>query len=190
MAGQGKLPGGTAATDGRGGDAAGNVNAGHGDAADNGKTDPASGPDIALRPMRLIDIPTIVKMELACFPDDPWPFEAFEHEIINDYSQPQVVRDRDGRIVGYMIVWFMGPEVHIANIAVDPEMRGHGLGRAMMESAIEKSRDAGAEEMVLEVRVTNVPAIALYKSLGFVPVYIRKNYYRSGEDAVVMSLLL
>jgi len=145
---------------------------------------------ITLRPMRLVDIPAIVKMELVCFPEDPWPFEAFEHEIINDYSEPLVARDPDGRIVGYMITWFMGPEAHIANIAVDPELRDRGIGRAMMDTAIAKSRGAGAEEMVLEVRTTNVAAITLYKSLGFVPVYVRKNYYRSGEDAVVMSLLM
>ena len=145
---------------------------------------------ITLKPMRLVDIPAIVRLEQVCFPDDPWPFEAFEHEIINDYSEPLIARDREGRIVGYMITWFMGPEAHTANIAVDPAMRGHGIGRAMMQAAIDKARDSGAEEMVLEVRTTNAPAISLYKSLGFVPVYVRKNYYRSGEDAVVMTLVL
>lgn len=145
---------------------------------------------ITLKPMRLVDIPAIVKLEKICFPDDPWPFEAFEHEIINDYSEPLTAHDQEGRIVGYMITWFMGPEAHTANIAVDPAMRGHGIGRGMMQFAIDKARAIGAEEMVLEVRATNAPAINLYKSLGFVPVYVRKNYYRSGEDAVVMSLSL
>lgn len=145
---------------------------------------------ITLSPMTAADLPAVVALEAASFPEDPWPLEAFVHELSNEYSQPVVAWDQDGTLIGYMINWFIGPEVHVANIAVDPECRGQGLGREMMKQAIRMSREAGAEEMVLEVRVGNIPAINLYLSLGFQKVYIRKFYYRNGEDAIVMALAL
>ena len=140
--------------------------------------------------MTLAHIGAVASLEEISFPDDPWPLEAFLAELSNDFSRPLVAWDDDGNLVGYLINWMAGPEVHIANIAVDPNHRGKGFGRAMMERAISQARESEAEEMILEVRVGNTPAVNLYLSLGFKKIYVRQAYYRNGEDAVIMSLPL
>jgi ribosomal-protein-alanine N-acetyltransferase len=136
------------------------------------------------------DIPDIMKIEMVSFPDDPWEYDAFETEIGNELSVSWVARDECGDIVGYIIYWMVGPEVHIMNIAVAPELRGRGIARHMMARAIEDGMRRGSELIALEVSAVNEPARAMYASLGFRTVGLRKGYYKSGQDAEVMILEL
>ena len=137
--------------------------------------------------MRRQDIPEVMRIERASFPD-PWEKLAFERETINSFSKSVVARDPDGRLVGYTVYWAAGPEYHILNIAVPPELRGQGVGRALMDRAIADARADKAEFVALEVRTTNTPAKTLYRSYGFVTVGVRPKYYKNGEDAEVMLL--
>lgn len=136
------------------------------------------------------DIPAIMAIEMVAFPDDPWEYDAFETEIDNELSRSFVARDECGDIVGYIIYWIVGPEVHIMNIAVAPELRGRGIARQMMARSIEDGTCKCSELIALEVSSVNEPARAMYASLGFRTVGLRKGYYKSGQDAEVMILEL
>jgi ribosomal-protein-alanine N-acetyltransferase len=77
--------------------------------------------------------------------------------------------------------------VHIHNLAVRPESRGAGLGRRLLELGLAMGARRGATVALLEVRESNHPAIELYRSMGFVPVALRRNYYsQPQEDALVL----
>jgi ribosomal-protein-alanine N-acetyltransferase len=83
-------------------------------------------------------------------------------------------------------------EAHILNISVDPDEQGHGIGRKMMENAIDYARGR-AETVFLEVRPSNTAAITLYERLGFNEIGIRRGYYpaeNGREDAIMLALQL
>ena len=103
------------------------------------------------------------------------------------------VAECDGEIVAYGIVAMGAGEAHILNICVSEAMRGRGVGRQMLNLLLERSRQAGMSEVFLEVRPSNMHAIALYQSMGFIEVGRRKAYYQATdgrEDALVLKLSL
>ena len=82
-------------------------------------------------------------------------------------------------------------EAQILNLSVVPDARRQGLGRALLERFVDDALRTGADQIFLEVRVSNTAAIALYRSAGFEPVARRTNYYPASllavaEDALVM----
>jgi ribosomal-protein-alanine N-acetyltransferase len=79
-------------------------------------------------------------------------------------------------------------EAHVNNVAVHPDYRRYGYGRRIMKELMRVAYRAGEiAQMTLEVRVTNVPAIDLYTSMGFEAAGRRKNYYEdNGDDAYIM----
>lgn len=104
-----------------------------------------------------------------------------------------------GRLVGYISLSVLAGELEVLNIALHPDARRKGLSKALMRYALEdtlagkhrlrKGKAAeGWENGVLEVRVGNVPARALYSGLGFTEAGLRKRYYSDGEDALIMTL--
>ena len=77
---------------------------------------------------------------------------------------------------------------HIVSVAVLPEYRNRGIGFELMRRTIDSLRDVyGCDEAYLEVRVSNEPAINLYRKLGFAIVSTQRAYYVDGEDAYVMA---
>ncbi len=139
-----------------------------------------------LDPLRLEDIPEVVAIEEASFAN-PWSRSAFEHEISNSFSYPVVARTRgedQSGIAGYCVKWVVDEDLHIQNIAVHPLHQRRGLGRYLLEDAMETGRRTGAQKASLEVRVSNRVAERLYESLGFRRVGKRKGYYSlPPEDA-------
>jgi len=90
---------------------------------------------------------------------------------------------------GFVVARVAGGEAEILTLAVAPQARGKGLGRALLCEAIAKAEQLGAGAMFLEVGSGNPAARALYAGLGFAPVGARKAYYR-GQDALVLRLSL
>lgn len=98
-----------------------------------------------------------------------------------------------GRVTGLVIGRVTAGEAEILTLAVDPELRGAGLGRALVDAAVETARVGGAEDMYLEVAADNAPAISLYARTGFETVGVRAGYYSRAEgsvDALVMRRAL
>lgn len=141
--------------------------------------------NITIQRMTRDDIEEIGRLERLCF-SDPWAKENFREELKHRFSVPLVVKSGQ-TIIGYMCLWRIEDEMEIANFAVSPEFRRRGIGRKMMERVLWEAEERGVTNLILSVRESNLPAIKLYTSCGFVEVYRRKNYYRQpGEDAVIM----
>ena len=95
---------------------------------------------------------------------------------------------RRGRgLAAYATFHFLGQEFEVINIAVDPDLRGRGLGSRLFGHVLQHTDKAGMNQGYLEVRAGNVPAKRLYLRHGFAVVGLRKRYYvDTGEDALVM----
>jgi ribosomal-protein-alanine N-acetyltransferase len=95
------------------------------------------------------------------------------------------------KLVGFAAFHRIIDESEVRNMAVDPEHRQQGVGRALLLAAREHMLRAGAKRIFLEVRASNKPAHSLYYSIGFALHSIRKDYYREPEeDALVLALEL
>jgi len=145
-------------------------------------------PGIVIRPMTAADVEAVAEIEALSF-SVPWPREEFIKEIYtNDLARYLVIAD-NGKVVGYAGMWIILDEAHVTNIALRPEYRGRGLGRALLGEMISVARRLGAVRMTLEVRRSNLTALRMYTSMGFVSCGVRPRYYSdSGEDAIIMWL--
>ncbi len=99
-------------------------------------------------------------------------------------------RDESGALVGYTLFWHVVDEVHLLNVAVAVSARRQGLGRALMLDLVAYARAHGIVRILLEVRASNAPALALYESMGFTRFNVRPRYYSDGEDAIELQLLV
>lgn len=139
--------------------------------------------------MEIKDLPSVCQLEDMCF-SRPWDTEDCTYELEeNPFSHGWIVMDEE-KIVGYAFLWETFEMAQLARIGVNPNIRKKGYGSFLMEHLIERARSAQCEYMTLEVRPSNVAALALYKKFGFIQVNVSKNYYPDGEDALVMTLAL
>jgi ribosomal-protein-alanine N-acetyltransferase len=90
----------------------------------------------------------------------------------------------------FLSVWHVADELHVLNLVTHPDYRRRGLARALMNELVAFARGHGVRRLLLEVRRSNRPAIALYRALSFAAVGVRVRYYRDDEDAVEMALAL
>ena len=143
-----------------------------------------------LRAMRQLDIEAVAAIEQRAY-EFPWTPGIFRDCLRVGYLCR--VAECDGDIVSYGIVAMGAGEAHILNICVAERMRGRGVGRQMLALLIERARQAGMQDVFLEVRPSNLHAIALYQSVGFIEVGRRRGYYQAvngREDALVLKLSL
>jgi len=142
-----------------------------------------------LRYMTVADIPTVVRLDALSFPL-PWPERSYLFEITENTSSHMIVLEaEDQSLIGYAGMWLIIDEAHISTIAVHPEQRGHGYGEILLTGLLRQAQRVRAEYAMLEVRVSNEPAISLYHKYGFDVVNERRNYYRdNGENAYLMTL--
>lgn len=128
----------------------------------------------------------IAQMEREIF-SDPWSLKSLESCLRNPAFAFLAAVNGQGEICGYLAGSLIPPEGEICTLAVSPELRRRGIGRALLAAFLEKGAELGCDRFFLEVRAGNIPAIALYKSCGFIEYGRRKRYYRDPtEDAVLM----
>lgn len=144
-----------------------------------------------VRPASRSDLLAVHRIEKAAFPQ-PWPFSAFE-SYIGEPGFLVAVEDDDtdvsvlyGYVVADTVPNHGTPLGHIKDIAVAEDYRGQGVGRTLLERAIDALENVGAGSVKLEVRVSNTVAISLYRTLEFEHRRTIPNYYGNGEDALVM----
>ncbi|WP_048148844.1 ribosomal protein S18-alanine N-acetyltransferase [Palaeococcus ferrophilus] len=142
---------------------------------------------VAIRSAKLFDLPDIMRIEHSSF-REKYPRGIFIVFLENN-PQTFLVAEYAGKVVGY-VMGYLRPDLegHIMSIAVDPEYRGNGIGKALMVEVIERLFGLGAKYIGLEVRVSNERAINLYLKLGFRVLKRVKAYYSDGEDAYYMVL--
>lgn len=145
----------------------------------------AAGP--GLTAVRWWDVPELVELERALFPDDAWTATAWWSELAQSASRTYVLLrdDVSGRVAGYAGVAVTGAVADVMTVAVSPHRRGCGLGRRLVDALVVVAADRGAHQMVLEVRADNVAAQRLYAAAGFERIAVRRGYYR-GVDAWVL----
>jgi [ribosomal protein S18]-alanine N-acetyltransferase len=135
--------------------------------------------------MEAKDLPSAMEIDALSLPR-PWSAAIWRGELSSPYGLYLVIEDR-GEVFGQIGVRHVLGELHITTIAVRPEYRRRGHARALIGAALAAFPDAS--HVHLEVRPTNVEAIALYESLGFRETGRRPRYY-GDEDAVLMTLNL
>ena len=147
---------------------------------------------VSIGPLTRADADRCAELEAQLFVgDDPWPASAFLSELDGRHNYYLAARTED-KLVGYAGIVRLGllppHEYEIHTIGVDPAFQGHGIGRRLLDALLSVADRYGQTGTVyLEVRTDNKPAIALYRSAGFVEVGLRKMYYRaSGADAYTM----
>jgi ribosomal-protein-alanine N-acetyltransferase len=100
-------------------------------------------------------------------------------------------RSGRGTPVAYIVTWHVADELHVLNIATASLYRRRGIGLALMNVALDYARERKVRLIVLEVRLSNEPAIQMYRNLGFFAIGLRPGYYAdNGEDALEMVLVL
>lgn len=167
---------------------------------------------LTLRYMRLSDIPEVSAIDRMAF-DPPWSPRSYQYEVTesnyshmvvleksNEVEKPKsnwrriignfgMLPESDSVIVGYGGLWNIVDEAHISTIATHPQFRGRGWGELVLAGMIRRALSLNAAYIVLEVRVSNVVAQALYKKYDFETAGTKTNYYHSNnEDAYDMRL--
>jgi ribosomal-protein-alanine N-acetyltransferase len=146
---------------------------------------PLPGSPAAIEPATWRDLNALRQVERACFSEDTWPLL----DLIGVLTLPNIVRLKamvDGSMVGFVAADIRSSEAMawITTIGVIPEFRGQGIGEALMaacESRITVPR------LRLSVRISNQPAIRLYRRLGYQEIGTWPDYYSGPEDALVME---
>jgi ribosomal-protein-alanine N-acetyltransferase len=148
----------------------------------------ASEPLVDLRVVKMVlaDLPQVLEIEHLSYPT-PWSRRAFVSELTENAYAHYLAAKSGSRLLGYAGMWLVLDEAHITNVAVHPNARRQGVGRLLMETAVQLTEEHGCRTVTLEVRRTNQVAQSLYRSLGFQVMGVRKGYYTdNGEDALIM----
>jgi [ribosomal protein S18]-alanine N-acetyltransferase len=151
--------------------------------------------NLQLRPMQMHDLDNIMQIEPTIY-SHPWTRGNFSDSLQNGYSG-WVLEDA-GEMIGYSLLMIVMDEAHLLNLSVAKHMQKQGLGRYLLEHMLKIAKIHKALNMFLEVRPSNISAIALYEKMGFCEMAVRRGYYpadpkisKTGrEDAVLMGLAL
>jgi len=131
-----------------------------------------------------------MQIEKACFGNDAWSKSNMKSELVAPHTT-YVVAEQGDEVIGYAGLSKLASSTSsdIQTIAVSDSHRGSGIGRALMQSLLEVAKKQGAKDVLLEVREDKPTPQALYRSLGFVAIDSRENYYQpDGVAAIVMRL--
>ena len=143
--------------------------------------------EIIIAPLEKQDIIHVAMLEATCF-SMPFTEKALSELFLNT-SWHFFVAKQGNNVVGYISFYCIIDETEIVNVCVLPEYRGQGIGRRLTQCAIDFNTEIKGTKVMLEVRISNTPAIKLYESLGFIPVGVSKNHYKMPtEDALLMNL--
>lgn len=139
------------------------------------------------------DVPALAALEARCF-SHPWTAAQLATEVALGPPGAVLVARGPGAsagatIGGYCAYRVVVDEMLLMNVAVDPGWRRQGVGRFLLRLAMRSAADSGARTALLDVRAGNQPALALYASLGFEQMGVRRGYYSAPpEDALVLRL--
>ncbi|PPD54730.1 MAG: ribosomal-protein-alanine N-acetyltransferase [Methylotenera sp.] len=147
-------------------------------------------PNYQLRPMQMADLDAVMAIEPTIY-THPWTRGNFSDSLNSGYSAWVLVTNQ--KIIGYALLMMVLDEAHLLNLSVAKDQQKQGLGRYLLEHMLQIAKNHKAANMFLEVRPSNISAIALYENMGFCEMAIRRGYYpahNGREDAVLMGLAL
>jgi len=135
--------------------------------------------------MNLSHVADIAALEKICF-SDPWSENSVASELQNKLALWLVAVENE-TVAGYIGSQTVMGETDMMNVAVHPDFRRRGVAEALILTLVEELKKQESHCLTLEVRASNVPAIALYEKLDFSQIGRRKNYYRNPrEDALIL----
>ena len=141
--------------------------------------------NLVIEEMKVDDIDGVFEVEKNCF-EDYWSKDSFKKELSNNLAK-YLVAKVDGKVAGYVGIWFVVDEGHITNVAVHEDYRGQKIGDQLIKELVQVCKDNKIVSMTLEVRTSNTVAQNLYRNYGFKMAGIRKEYYSNNkEDAIIM----
>ena len=143
---------------------------------------------ITLRKITEEDIEALALLESECF-RLPWT-ESDIRAGLRRFDFYGLIAETAEGAVGFLLGSLLFENAEVYRIAVTPRLRGQGLGGRILDTFLQDVKDAGAERVLLEVRVSNASGRALYESRGFGVARLRKNYYEGVEDALEMVKFL
>ena len=137
-------------------------------------------------PMNESHVAQVAALEKLCF-SDPWSEASITSELENPLSL-WLIAEENGAVCGYVGSQTVLDETDMMNIAVHPDCRRKGIAAALITELVSRLKARGSRILRLEVRESNLPAIALYKAMGFTQLGLRKNYYRNPkENALILG---
>jgi ribosomal-protein-alanine N-acetyltransferase len=136
--------------------------------------------------MTPVEVPAVVALEGSAQVSS----EELHAELARSWSHALVAKEAGEDIVGFVAFWHVADEIHLLNLATRVDRRRRGVARALMENVVGYAGSRRARTVLLEVRRSNLPAIALYRAFGFFVVGLRPRYYQDDEDAIEMALSL
>lgn len=143
------------------------------------------------------DLSPVISINLKTLPEHYT--EYFFESLLREIPEAFIIAEIENNVVGYIMcklefgfsnfrkLGFV-KKGHVVSISILEDHRGKGIGEALMIEGINGVSTRKADEIYLEVRTSNLPAISLYEKLGFKTKSILKSYYRDGEDANLMAL--
>jgi ribosomal-protein-alanine N-acetyltransferase len=145
--------------------------------------------EIELAPMKASELDEVEAIESESF-NTPWTRDCFASVLRESGSLSLVARSNES-VAGYVICFWAEDGFVVANLAVAGGFRSRGVGRKLLEAALEAGRESGTRWALLDVRESNQIAIHLYTGMGFRTVGRRPEYYsHPREDSLVMAVRL
>ncbi|BBE09106.1 Ribosomal-protein-alanine acetyltransferase [Mycoavidus cysteinexigens] len=142
--------------------------------------------------MRQIDLVEVMALECMAYPF-PWSQANFADALENN-NIGICMRDSRGVLLGYCVLMPAVDEMQLLNLCISPALQGQGMGQTLLKAAVQSTRTAKLNRLLLEVRASNQRALRLYQQFGFTVIGRRKEYYLAQhgarEDALVMKLTL
>ncbi len=142
-----------------------------------------------VRALELADLAGLNRLQPQCF-DPPWSEDMLRARLVHPRSL-NLGLFCDGDLQGFVLLSHLLDEAEVLQIGVAPQYQRGGLARRLLTQALQQLVGLGIERLMLEVRVSNQPALGLYRALGFVEDGRRRGYYPTAtgyEDAVLMSV--
>lgn len=142
-----------------------------------------------IRKATLHDIQDMYNIENNVYGKYGWNIETFRSEINKETSHYLIYEDKCvyNKIIGYIGAWVVIDEGHITTLVVSPKYRRNHVADILLYNLVIELLNKGIKWLTLEVKVTNTPAINLYKKFRFNEIGIRKKYYEdNNEDALIL----
>jgi ribosomal-protein-alanine N-acetyltransferase len=142
------------------------------------------------RPMQMDDLDAVMTIEPQIYPY-PWTRGNFSDSLSSGYSAWILMLNE--QVIGYSLMMLVLDEAHLLNLSVAKSYQKQGLGRILLEYMVNTAKSNQMANMFLEVRPSNISAIALYENMGFNEMAVRRGYYPAAngrEDAVLMGLAI
>ena len=153
--------------------------------------------DCAIRRCEASDLISVMEINMKTLPEHYSDY--FYESLLAEIPEAFLVAEISGRVMGYIMckteygfsnfkkLGFV-KKGHVVSVAVLSEYRGRGIGRTLVEEALNGVKLKKCDELYLEVRCSNNEAVRLYEKMGFIIKQRLKSYYRDGEDAYMMAI--